>query len=116
MPGPPDHAEHERRDQRALALEQARERKATPAELLDRPNHQSDQQCLLFAGGSVGGGNALEREDHGKIGQVRPVEKEVTTPTFRAKEVLGTKVSITGGTEIGTVEDLVFDEADSLPN
>lgn len=47
-------------------------------------------------------------------GQVRPAEKEVTTPTFRAKEVLGTKVSITGGTEIGTVEDLVFDDAGNL--
>jgi len=45
---------------------------------------------------------------------VRPGEKEVTTPTFRAKEVLGTKVSITGGTEIGTVEDLVFDDAGNL--
>jgi len=47
-------------------------------------------------------------------GQVRPVEKEVTTPTFRAKEVLGTKVSISGGSEIGTVEDLVFDDAGNL--
>jgi len=47
-------------------------------------------------------------------GQARPVEKEVTTPTFRAKEVLGTKVSITGGTAIGTVEDLVFDDAGNL--
>ena len=47
-------------------------------------------------------------------GQARPVEKEVTTPTFRAKEVLGTKVSISGGTAIGTVEDLVFDDAGNL--
>jgi sporulation protein YlmC with PRC-barrel domain len=46
--------------------------------------------------------------------QPRPAEKEVATPTFRAKEVLGTKVSITGGTEIGTVEDLVFDDAGNL--
>ena len=46
--------------------------------------------------------------------QVRPAEKVVTTPTFRAKEVLGTKVSISGGTEIGTVEDLVFDDAGNL--
>jgi sporulation protein YlmC with PRC-barrel domain len=50
----------------------------------------------------------------GTPGQVRPAEKEVTTPTFRAKEVLGTKVSITGGTEIGTVDDLVFDDAGNL--
>ena len=47
-------------------------------------------------------------------GQVKPVEKEVVGPTFRAKEVLGTKVSITGGAEIGTVDDLVFDDAGNL--
>lgn len=47
-------------------------------------------------------------------GTGKPVEKEVATPTFRAKEVLGTKVSISGGTEIGTVDDLVFDEAGNL--
>lgn len=47
-------------------------------------------------------------------GQVRPIEKEVVTATFRAKEVLGTKVSISGGTAIGTVEDLVFDDAGNL--
>lgn len=47
-------------------------------------------------------------------GQARPGEKELTTPTFRAKEVLGTKVSIAGGTSIGTVEDLVFDDAGNL--
>jgi sporulation protein YlmC with PRC-barrel domain len=46
--------------------------------------------------------------------QPKPAEKEVATPTFRAKEVLGTKVSISGGTEIGTVEDLVFDDAGNL--
>lgn len=45
---------------------------------------------------------------------VRPAEKEVTTPTFRAKQVLGTKVQITGEKEIGTVEDLVFDDAGNL--
>ncbi len=50
----------------------------------------------------------------GTPGQVRPAEKEVTHPTFRAKEVLGTKVSISGGTEIGTVDDLVFDDAGNL--
>lgn len=50
----------------------------------------------------------------GAPAQVRPAEKEVTTPTFRAKEVLGTKVSISGGTEIGTVDDLVFDDAGNL--
>ncbi len=46
--------------------------------------------------------------------QVRPVEKDVAAPTFRAKEVLGTKVSIAGGTEVGTVDDLVFDDAGNL--
>lgn len=47
-------------------------------------------------------------------GQVKPVEKEVGGTSFRAKEVLGTKVSIAGGTQVGTVDDLVFDDAGNL--
>ncbi|MEO2089568.1 MAG: PRC-barrel domain-containing protein [Gemmataceae bacterium] len=39
---------------------------------------------------------------------------DTTTPTFRAKQVLGTKVMITGDVNIGTVEDLVFDDAGNL--
>ncbi len=38
-----------------------------------------------------------------------------TTHThFRAKQVLGTKILIAGNTGIGTVDDLVFDEAGNL--
>ncbi|HUR53687.1 MAG TPA: PRC-barrel domain-containing protein [Gemmataceae bacterium] len=34
--------------------------------------------------------------------------------TFRAKEVLGTKVHIAGNVAVGTVDDLVFDDAGNL--
>ena len=34
--------------------------------------------------------------------------------TFRAKQVLGTKIAIQGNTQIGTVEDLVFDDAGNM--
>lgn len=36
---------------------------------------------------------------------------EATTQAYRAKQVLGTKVSIQGGQSIGTVDDLVFNDA-----
>lgn len=39
---------------------------------------------------------------------------DTTAPTFRAKQVLGTKVMIAGDTNVGTVEDLVFDDAGNL--
>lgn len=45
---------------------------------------------------------------------VRPVEKEAAIPTFRAKQVLGTKVMLSGEATAGTVEDLVFDQAGNL--
>lgn len=45
---------------------------------------------------------------------VRPVEKDATTSTFRAKQVLGTKVMLSGEATAGTVEDLVFDQAGNL--
>jgi hypothetical protein len=37
-----------------------------------------------------------------------------TTATFRAKQVLGTKIFIQNNTAVGTVEDLVFDDAGNL--
>lgn len=37
-----------------------------------------------------------------------------TSATFRAKQVLGTKVFIQNNTAVGTVEDLVFDDAGNL--
>jgi hypothetical protein len=36
------------------------------------------------------------------------------TTTYRAKQVLGTKVNIQGNVSIGTVEDIVFDDAGNL--
>jgi hypothetical protein len=36
------------------------------------------------------------------------------TTTYRAKQVLGTKVNIQGNVAIGTVEDIVFDDAGNL--
>jgi sporulation protein YlmC with PRC-barrel domain len=38
----------------------------------------------------------------------------VKLPTFRAKQILGTKIMIKNNTAIGTVEDIVFDEAGNL--
>lgn len=34
--------------------------------------------------------------------------------TFRAKQVLGTKIAIQNNTQVGTVEDLVFDDAGNM--
>jgi sporulation protein YlmC with PRC-barrel domain len=38
----------------------------------------------------------------------------VGTATFRAKQVLGTKIMIQNNTAVGTVDDLVFDNAGNL--
>ena len=37
-----------------------------------------------------------------------------TSATFRAKQVLGTKIMIQNNTAVGTVDDLVFDDAGNL--
>ena len=37
-----------------------------------------------------------------------------TTATFRAKQVLGSKIMIQNNTAVGTVDDIVFDEAGNL--
>lgn len=34
--------------------------------------------------------------------------------TYRAKQVIGNKVTMTGGADIGTVDDLVFDDAGNM--
>ena len=39
---------------------------------------------------------------------------QVSSTQFRAKQVLGTKILIKGDTAIGTVDDLVFDNAGNL--
>jgi hypothetical protein len=44
----------------------------------------------------------------------QPVSARVESNQFRAKQVLGTKILIQGNTAIGTVDDLVFDEAGNL--
>jgi PRC-barrel domain len=45
-----------------------------------------------------------------------PADPPSTTPavTFRAKQILGSKVMIQNNTAVGTVEDLVFDGAGNL--
>jgi hypothetical protein len=43
-----------------------------------------------------------------------PPGAAVPTATYRAKQVLGTKVNIQGNVSIGTVEDIVFDDAGNL--
>ena len=37
-----------------------------------------------------------------------------TTSTFRAKQVLGSKIMINNNTAVGTVDDMVFDQAGNL--
>jgi hypothetical protein len=41
-------------------------------------------------------------------------KKEATTATYRAKQILGTKVMLQGDSAAGTVDDLVFDDAGNL--
>jgi len=43
-----------------------------------------------------------------------PPANQAPTVTYRAKQVLGTKVNIQGNVAIGTVEDIVFDDAGNL--
>ncbi len=66
---------------------------------------------LALTGTSIAYGQAVQPA---QPLQLKPVEKEVSAPTFRAKEVLGTKVYIAGETQVGTVDDLVFDDAGNL--
>ena len=40
----------------------------------------------------------------------RPADPAATTKTFRAKEVLGSKVNIQGNASVGTVDDIVFND------
>ncbi|MBN9119147.1 MAG: PRC-barrel domain-containing protein [Planctomycetes bacterium] len=42
------------------------------------------------------------------------VDPPVAANTFRAKEVLGTKILIRNNTAVGTVDDIVFDDAGNL--
>ncbi|QJW93194.1 PRC-barrel domain-containing protein [Frigoriglobus tundricola] len=44
----------------------------------------------------------------------RPIAGAAVNNTFRAKQVLGTKILIQNNTAVGTVEDLVFDDAGNL--
>jgi sporulation protein YlmC with PRC-barrel domain len=47
--------------------------------------------------------------------KIQPVDPKAPPPvTFRAKQVLGAKIAIQGGTAIGTVDDIVFDDAGNL--
>ena len=41
---------------------------------------------------------------------VQPGQPAATTKTYRAKEVLGTRMSIEGGTNVGTVDDMVISD------
>src|SRR5262245_975919 len=46
--------------------------------------------------------------------QVQPVDKAVSGVTYRAKQILGAKIMIKNNTSIGTVDDIVFDDAGNL--
>ncbi|MCI0699961.1 MAG: PRC-barrel domain-containing protein [Planctomycetia bacterium] len=43
-----------------------------------------------------------------------PGKAPPAAPTFRAKQVLGSKILIQNNTAVGTVEDLVFDDAGNM--
>src|SRR5207248_3235507 len=49
-----------------------------------------------------------------KVVPAQPSTQPAAAATFRAKDVLGTKVMIKNNTAVGTVEDLVFDAAGNL--
>jgi hypothetical protein len=44
----------------------------------------------------------------------KPGAPAATTNTFRAKQILGTKIMIANNTAVGTVDDIVFDDAGNL--
>jgi len=46
--------------------------------------------------------------------KVQPAEKVVSSVTYRAKQILGAKIMIQNNTSIGTVDDIVFDDAGNL--
>jgi hypothetical protein len=43
-----------------------------------------------------------------------PAQPATPLPTYRAKQILGTKIMIQNNTAIGTVDDIVFDSAGNL--
>ena len=43
-----------------------------------------------------------------------PPKPATNIPTFRAKQVLGSKIMIQNNTAVGTVDDIVFDDAGNL--
>jgi len=47
-------------------------------------------------------------------GRAAPPVANAVGQTFRAKQILGTKILIQNNTAIGTVEDLVFDDAGNM--
>ena len=46
--------------------------------------------------------------------KVEPAPPAAATMTFRAKQVLGSKIMIANNTAVGTVDDIVFDNAGNL--
>ena len=48
------------------------------------------------------------------VSAAEPVSLKASGSQFRAKQILGTKILIQGNTAVGTVDDLVFDDAGNL--
>lgn len=46
--------------------------------------------------------------------QAQPAQAAVASATYRAKQILGSKIMIQNNTAIGTVDDMVFDSAGNL--
>jgi sporulation protein YlmC with PRC-barrel domain len=46
--------------------------------------------------------------------RVDPAQPAATSMTYRAKQVLGSKIMIQNNTAVGTVDDIVFDQAGNL--
>ena len=67
--------------------------------------------ALLLA---VGGLAYAEQPKPAPPAPADPAKPVAATNTFRAKQVLGTKIMIQNNTAVGTVDDLVFDDAGNL--
>lgn len=67
--------------------------------------------ALIFLGTGV---PAVAQPPVQPVQQPPVTERTTAAPSYRAKQVLGSKVMIEGNTSIGVVDDLVFDAAGNM--
>ena len=72
--------------------------------------------AFLFGAGLMASGQQPVRPGQAQPPvRVQPTDdKAQTHTTFRAKQILGTKIMIQNNTSVGTVDDIVFDDAGNL--